>query len=392
MSRTLPAALLIAVPLVSAASDAGVREFLRLTEQYETGGDCTARPATSSAIGCYQMTRRALKDVGLKDDAGDWLPNPWGITSDEEFQTHRAANDYAMKQYARLNWGWLNCDTKSALCAGTYDIEIGPASLLTGAHFLGAGGMNDFVACGMGAECVSDTAVRANGGNRARIHDRLMRRMEAVAGLDVSELTPADSTRCGGRTSCRERPPADTTTSTGGGGGNEGETPGYVPVLVALTSLSVLGAAGFLLARLLGGSTSEGSDRHVPGHDAPPPAPPAPPAGIVGTLHPIDGSPPIPLPVSRMTSRQGFVIGRDVELCDLQIRDPGVSRRHLRLRAASGRIVAEDLNSLAGSRVSGVALTPFAPHPIAPGETLGIAGLAYELRLSTPGRRRPRDR
>ena len=94
-----------------------------------------------------------------------------------------------MKQYARLNWGWLHCNTKEAAC---HWMSAAAAALLTGAHFLGAGGMNDFVACGMGEACSSDTVVSSNGGDRAAIYRTLTRRMEEAMGLDISELTPKD--------------------------------------------------------------------------------------------------------------------------------------------------------------------------------------------------------
>jgi len=45
--------------------------YLAMVEQVETGGDCLASPPAGSAIGCYQMTRAALVDAGLKDGAGD---------------------------------------------------------------------------------------------------------------------------------------------------------------------------------------------------------------------------------------------------------------------------------------------------------------------------------
>ena len=202
LKKILLVALLVVFPQLAAASDAGVQEFLRLIEKYETGGDCTRRPRNGSAIGCYQMTTGALRDIGLKDNVGRWLPNRWNITSDEEFQDNRAANDYAMKQYTRLNWGWLRCDIKEAAC---HWMRIDAASLLTGAHFLGAGGMNDFVACGMGEACISNTVLEWNGGDRAAIYRTLTRRMEEAVGLDISELTPRDLD-CDDRISCVATP------------------------------------------------------------------------------------------------------------------------------------------------------------------------------------------
>ena len=79
-----------AAPAPAAANDAGVRDYLDLASRHEARRGCTRSPSNSSAIGYYQMTLAALRDIGLKDDAGNWLDNEWGITTDEEFQCHRA--------------------------------------------------------------------------------------------------------------------------------------------------------------------------------------------------------------------------------------------------------------------------------------------------------------
>ena len=375
-----PLVLLLALPVGAIASDAGVREFLRLNEQYETGGNCIARPPNGSAIGCYQMTNAALRDVGLKGKKDNWLPNPWNITSDAEFQRNRAANDYAMKQYARLNWSnYLDCDTKRRLCTTVRDVRLDPAALLTGAHFLGAGYLNHFVACGMGAECIPDRVVRWNGRDRARIHRRLLDRMRSMSGLDISELTREDRRRCGVDPTC----------------GADPDPPPPPPppleyiILALITGIAVLAAAVLLAQGRVQASRPLPEDRHngrSPADDsagdadastAPPPAPG--PKEVMGTLQPADGSPPIPLPRALLSSRQGFVIGRDVELSDVQIPDSSVSGRHLRLRIAGGTLLVEDLNSLSGTQVDGVPLTPFDAESIAPGQTLYIAGRPYEL-------------
>ena len=385
-----------------------------MTERYETGGNCTARPPPpSTAIGCYQMTRLALVDVGLKDHAGNWLVNPWGITSDQEFQRNRAANDYAVKQFTRLNWGYLNCDTKRAACRTGHPVELDPASLLSGAHFLGAGDMNRFVACGMRAECLRDVVVRRNGGNRARIYRGLLRRMEDVRGLDISELTPPDRRNCGPQGTCGATSPPPSPPPSGASGAPppvapprdpvtpppppppppvEREEPGvpYGVLAFGLAGTAALGVGAFLASRRMRGSPRrEPANDGWPHGDWSPPdggahvaAGPAPaPDAVAGFLHPADASPPIPLPRELLSAHQGLVIGRDVELSDVQIPDPEISGRHLRLRAVGGRFVVEDLNSLAGTHADGVALAPFDPRPIASGQTLNIAGRPYRLRL-----------
>ncbi len=198
----------ISAPVLVTATEADVRTFLQIIERHETRGRCTDRPPgkNDTARGCYQMTRIALEDVGLKDHENNWLPNPFGITSDEQFERHRQANDYAVRQLAIKNWPRLTCATRFAACRTASDIPLDPASLLSAAHFLGAHRLNNFVECGMGAECLSDTVVNANGKDRARIHSDLIDRMTDAAGLDVIELTVDDHRDCNRSAHCGAGP------------------------------------------------------------------------------------------------------------------------------------------------------------------------------------------
>lgn len=69
-------------------------------------------------------------------------------------------------------------------------------------------------------------------------------------------------------------------------------------------------------------------------------------------------------------SYPGVSIGRHPALCELVIDDPGISHRHLRLSFSHGRLWVEDLNSLNGSQVDGLQLTPFQPVPLQAGQQL----------------------
>ena len=165
-----------------------------------------------------------------------------------------------------------------------------------------------------------------------------------------------------------------------------------VLVFGLIIGLAVMGAAGLLVTRRRAGSSPgrergnvdqadrrwNAPNRNVPPGLAPPPAPAAH-EDILGTLHPADGSASIPLPRALLSSREGLVIGRDIALCHVEIRDSAVSRRHVRLRMRDGTILAEDLNSLQGTHAESIALKPFVPRPIAPGETLSIAGRPYRI-------------
>ena len=193
-THRLPAAAAIlagalCLPAVAPAGDGGVRGYLDLARKHESTLGCALSPSTSSAIGYYQMTLAALRDVKLKDDLGNWIENEWGITSDEQFQCNRHANDEAMKRYTEINWSILDDQVKDRIGRSAYGVVIDAASLLAGAHFLGASGMNEFIRCGMHVTCISESAVRTNGGDRAAIHRRLIARLKEATGLNVSELT-----------------------------------------------------------------------------------------------------------------------------------------------------------------------------------------------------------
>lgn len=71
-----------------------------------------------------------------------------------------------------------------------------------------------------------------------------------------------------------------------------------------------------------------------------------------------------------MTRRDGLVIGRDVEQCDIVVAHSTVSRRHARLAFASGGLRIEDLGSTNGTAVDGAAVHPGTPRSIQAGVQL----------------------
>ncbi len=175
LAATAVLAGVLCAPALTAADNAGVRDYLDLARKHEANHGCALSPSTSSAIGYYQMTLAALRDIGLKDDAGNWVENEWGITSDEEFQCNRPANDEAMKRYTENNWSILDDEAKDLIGKSAYGVVIDAASLLAGAHFLGARGINDFMSCGMHVTCISESAVFTNGGDPAVVHRKLIK-------------------------------------------------------------------------------------------------------------------------------------------------------------------------------------------------------------------------
>ena len=173
-----------------------------------------------------------------------------------------------------------------------------------------------------------------------------------------------------------------------------------VLVLSLIAGVALLGAAGLMIGLRPGRSSADrriGTDHRV---DQPPnggvmPVPRAKSArterkeALLGTLQSVDGAGSIPLPETLLTSREGMVIGRNIDLCHVEIQLPTVSRRHVRLRAMRGTVLVEDLNSLEGTRVDGVDLKPFEPRRMTSGQTLGIGGSAFRVQLKVELRFRP---
>lgn len=170
--------------------------YLAMVEEVETGGDCLARPAAGSAIGCYQMTRAALVDVGLKDGAGDWLGNAWGIDSDDEFRRNRPAQDAAMLRYTTNNWLQLEPCVRDLIGTTVGGVALDQAALVAGAHLLGATGLVRFVRCGLQAHCISPAVAAWNGGGR-NLRAIAVRRMSAAHGLRVLAPAAGSGSRCG---------------------------------------------------------------------------------------------------------------------------------------------------------------------------------------------------
>lgn len=78
--------------------------------------------------------------------------------------------------------------------------------------------------------------------------------------------------------------------------------------------------------------------------------------------------------------RDGLVIGRDAQSCDLHLNDQSVSRCHARLFKSQGKVWIEDLGSTNGSAVEGRILEKKSPAVLQSGGTIVIG--AIELSVS----------
>jgi class 3 adenylate cyclase len=81
-------------------------------------------------------------------------------------------------------------------------------------------------------------------------------------------------------------------------------------------------------------------------------------------------------------SREGVVIGRDLEHCDAVLAHPTVSRRHARLVLADNVLQIEDLGSTNGTAIDGAAISPGTPRPLQAGARLRLGDIELAFRYS----------
>lgn len=161
---------------------------------------------------------------------------------------------------------------------------------------------------------------------------------------------------------------------------NRAERTGYPLVLFLVGALTLAGAA--IIAYVYRPGRSSPTRWKPPSWQSPNQAASGSIPASFGTLSPADGTAAIPLQGKLLTSREGMVVGRAANICHVQLGDPTVSRRHVRLRWANGALLVEDLNSAAGTRLDGTALRPFRPRRVNAGQTLRIAGLPYAVEIA----------
>lgn len=75
----------------------------------------------------------------------------------------------------------------------------------------------------------------------------------------------------------------------------------------------------------------------------------------------------------------GITIGRHPKLADRVIDEPSLSRRHFRLSRSAEGVTLEDLSSLNGTLLDGVALVPYVPVKLADGQTITAGRLTLKV-------------
>ena len=97
-----------------------------------------------------------------------------------------------------------------------------------------------------------------------------------------------------------------------------------------------------------------------------------------------DGRPiSIRIPGSTIAGVGGAVVGRNPFDSTVVLDHPGVSRRHFRLFARGMSVLIEDLNSMNGTKLSGMALTPGASTPLQRGASLQVGDITFTVTLQS---------
>lgn len=141
---------------VVAAHDAAFRARIARAESGATrpGEGYGARNAASGALGRYQLTPQALRDLGWKDTAGGWtaLAARHGVGSDEGFLSNAAAQEAAMGAYLRRAEALLHRNGSLARSGGAVPgldgspVPLTEAGLVAAAHRRGAGSVARYLA------------------------------------------------------------------------------------------------------------------------------------------------------------------------------------------------------------------------------------------------------
>ncbi len=113
-----------------------------------------ARNAASGALGRYQLTFQALRDLGWKDAGGGWtaLAARHGVASDAGFLSSPAAQEAAMGAYLRRAETQLDRNGSLSRSGGTVTgldgtpVPLTEAGLVAAAHRRGAGGVARYLA------------------------------------------------------------------------------------------------------------------------------------------------------------------------------------------------------------------------------------------------------
>lgn len=164
----------------------------------ESGRDYTIMNfVTGSAAGAYQIIPSTLADLGYTystNGSWNWNSVAWtgksqsmGVSTLDDFRFSAAGHrlqDTAFDEFTDRNWQALSGTAKSNIGKVVNGVVVTEGGLLSAAHFLGAGGMNNFAANGFDGSNLNNLSaiLRQNGfADVARLNRYVMQRIAGGA-------------------------------------------------------------------------------------------------------------------------------------------------------------------------------------------------------------------
>lgn len=183
-----------------------VEDFRNAVMGPESGGNYSVlNTITGSAAGAYQFIPVALADLGYVSRTNpsggySWSNVAWtgsarsaGVSSLDDF-LHTAAGhalqDRAFEQFTRNNWSRLSSGSRGSVGQTVGGVQITEGGLLSAAHFLGAGGLNNFIANGFNGSNLNNlSAILAQNGfsSVAQLNNYVMSRLSSGAAAHSGE-------------------------------------------------------------------------------------------------------------------------------------------------------------------------------------------------------------
>ncbi|MCQ0090350.1 MULTISPECIES: hypothetical protein [Rhodobacterales] len=187
----------LGIALALWAGTALASDYADLIRTQESGGNYGAlNTQGGTAAGAYQITAGTLASLGyvnhIGGSYGSWSNYEWtslatvqGVTSLSGFLTSPAGHalqDQAFDTLTTLNLSALSTQTLGLVGQTINGVTFTESGLLTAAHFLGAGALNDWVASGFDPTVFPQSYLDANGfSSYAELQSHLMNRIGAAS-------------------------------------------------------------------------------------------------------------------------------------------------------------------------------------------------------------------
>ena len=173
-------------------------EYADLIRTQESGGNYGAlNTQGGTAAGAYQITAGTLASLGYVrhtgGSRGSWSNYEWtsqaasqGVSSLSSFLNSTAGHslqDQAFNTLTTRNLSALSSQTRGLAGQTVNGVTFTESGLLTAAHFLGAGALNDWVESGFDPTVFPSEYLTANGfSSYAELQSHLMNRIGAASG------------------------------------------------------------------------------------------------------------------------------------------------------------------------------------------------------------------